>query len=459
MKYNILIVLILSLLSCNILDQKSPNDIAAEDVFSTASGAENALVGLYNSLQNRDYYGGHYQLFPDAYAGLMTTGGYDVSSLDEFGAQSLTSQNLYLESTYTGIYRTIANANRIIDGISKIADTDFSDNRKARITAETRFVRAMAHFDLLRWFGYHHDITSNFGIVIVDHVTTIEEKIARSSVKDCYSFVINELKSIQSDFPQDEERNVNYINRSTVDAFLAKTYLASGDYANAAAHANDVLSLDNYQLLSGAEAATFYSNRGTTESIFELSFDIRNQSAFNGLTYGKDVALRPELFFLAAASLNDFFLNRAGDIRANHLDFINNDESILPDGRTQKYRGETTRDNPAYILRTAEMVLIKAEAERKAGINDGLEAINTLRTSRGLGELLVSDIDSDSKFGLVLLDEIKAEFNFEGQYLFNLVRLGLFENITGLEDYQAVFPIPNRELSATAGIVIQNPNY
>jgi starch-binding outer membrane protein, SusD/RagB family len=459
MKYNILIFLLLSLFSCNILDQKSPNDIAAEDVFSTASGAENALVGLYNSLQSRDYYGGHYQLFSDAYSGLTTTGGYDVASLDEFGTKNLTSQNLYLESTYTSLYRSIANANRIIEGITQIADTEFSDNRKARITAEARFVRAMAHFDLLRWFGYHHDVSSNYGIVIIDHVTTIEEKIGRSKVQDCYNFVVSEFKSILTDFPQDEERNVNYINRSTINALLARVYLASGDFTNAAAHANEVLALDNYALLSGDEAIAFYSNRGTSESVFELSFDIRNQSAFNGLTYGKDVALRPELTFLAAASLNDFFINRVGDLRANHLDFVNNDESILPDGRTQKYRGETTRDNPAYIIRTAEMLLIKAEAERKNGTNNGLESLNALRTARGLGELLVSEVDNDDKFGLVLLDEIKAEFNFEGQYLFNIVRLGLFENITGLQAYQAVFPIPNREISATTGIVVQNPNY
>jgi starch-binding outer membrane protein, SusD/RagB family len=459
MKYNVLIVLLLSLFSCNILDQKSPNDIAAEDVFSTASGAENALVGLYNSLQNRDYYGGHYQLFPDAYAGLITTGGYDVASLDEFGTKTLTSQNLYLELTYTSLYRSIANANRIIEGISKISDTEFSDDRKARITAEARFVRAMAHFDLLRWFGYHHDINSDFGIAIIDHVTTIEEKIGRSKVKDCYDFIISEFKTILPDFPQDEARNVNYINCSTINALLARVYLASGDFTNAAAHANEVLALDNYALLSGGEAIAFYSKRGTSESIFELSFDIRNQSAFNGLTYGKDVALRPELTFLAAASLNDFFINRAGDLRANHLDFVNNDESILPDGRTQKYRGETTRDNPAYIIRTAEMLLIKAEADRKNGTNDGLESLNTLRTARGLGELLVSEVDNDDKFGLVLLDEIKAEFNFEGQYLFNLVRLGYFENITGLETNKAVFPIPNRELAATNSIIVQNPGY
>jgi starch-binding outer membrane protein, SusD/RagB family len=459
MKFKLLIILVLSMQACTILDQKSPNDIAAEDVFINAAGAENALVGLYNSLQNRDYYGGHYQLFPDAYSGLITTGGYDVASLDEFGTKALTDQNLYLESAYTGLYRTIANANRIIDGLKNIPDTEFSDNRKARIQSEVRFIRAMTHFDLLRWYGYHHDNSSPFGIAIIDHLTAIDEKIGRNSVQACYDFVINELNAVLMDFPADEVRNVNYINRSTVDALLARVYLAAGNAIKAAEHANEVLSRDEYKLLRGADATSFYSIRGTSESIFELSFDIRNQSGFNGLTYGKDEALRPELLFLAAASLNDFFNNRPNDVRASLLDFVNNDESIQPDGRTQKYRGETTRDNPAYILRTAEMMLIKAEADRKNGTSNGLDEINALRTARGMSELSANDIDNDVKFGTVLLDEIKSEFNFEGQYLFNLVRLGQFENSTGLAAYQAVFPIPNRELAATSNIIVQNPGY
>jgi starch-binding outer membrane protein, SusD/RagB family len=459
MKYNFLIILILSLLSCNILDQKSPNDIAAEDVFTTAAGAENALVGLYSSLQIRDYYGGHYQLFPDALSGLTTTGGYDVASLDEFGAQAITDQNLYLESVYIAIYRTIANANRIIASIEKIPDTEFSDNRKERISAEARFVRAMAHFDLLRWFGYHHDLNSEFGIVIIDHVTTIEEIIARSKVKDCYKFVTDELTTVIDAFPADEVRNPNYINRSTIDALLARVFLSSGDYVKAASHAEAVLSRDEYTLLRGAEVNTFYSNRGTSESVFELAFDIRNISAFNGLTYLKDEALRPELSFLAAEKLNTFFSNRPNDVRAGLLDFINNDESILPDGRTQKYRGETTRDNPAYLLRTAELQLIKAESERKTGISNGLENLNALRTARGLGELLANDIDTDLKFATSLLDEVKAEFNFEGQYLYYLVRMGFFVQETGLGLEKGVFPIPNRELAATGGVVVQNPGY
>lgn len=143
-------------------------------------------------------------------------------------------------------------------------------------------------------------------------------------------------------------------------------------------------------------------------------------------------------------------------MRATLQDFdpANHDESITSDGsgRTEKYRGEDTKDNPAYILRLAEMYLIRAEARGKAG---GMEDLNTLRLLRGLTEITPV---TDDDFLNAVLDERRAELNFEGHIYFDLARTGRITEVADSE-FRAALPIPLREITATAEALRQNPGY
>ncbi len=159
--------------------------------------------------------------------------------------------------------------------------------------------------------------------------------------------------------------------------------------------------------------------------------------------------------FLAAASLNDFFTTRPDDLRSQLVDFIKVDVSIQPDGRTQKYRGETTKDNSAYIIRLAEMYLIRAEAWGRV---DGIADLNTLREHRGMSDLSLADLPDDESFLNAVLDERRAELNFEGHRLFDLARTQKVAGVLGA-DVNPVMPIPQREISATNGVVFQNQGY
>jgi len=163
------------------------------------------------------------------------------------------------------------------------------------------------------------------------------------------------------------------------------------------------------------------------------------------------------VLFLAEEGLDEFFGARTGDRRADLLDFTDNDVSILPDGRTQKYRGEETRDNPAYIIRLADVYLIRAEA---AGLGfGGLTDLNAIRTNRGLPALTSSDFTGEAAFREAVLDERKAELNFEGTRMFDLARAGIVTDVLGIDTYRSIFPIPYREIIATKGKVEQNPGY
>jgi hypothetical protein len=451
-KLTIILIYAIFFSACNLLEKNSPNDLDASTAIKDGASAEAALLGLYSSMQRDAYYGGSFPLLTEPLCNNASTGGFQVISLTQLGDKEVTPSNLIVEETWIAIYRTIANCNFLLEALTDIADLD--QDRAKSIEGQTRALRALAHFDLLRTFGEHWDTNSKFGIPIISRVQTIQDQPVRATVADNYTFIIDELKAAAT-LVDSNDASVQYMNIHAINALLARAYLYKKDNGAAAESATKVINSQIYTLLDKESYSSLFFDRRSSESIFELSFDNQNRSAFNGLTYSRDEALRTEIFYLAAADLGAFFQTRPDDIRATLLNFSpdNNDATIQPDGRTQKYRGEDRKDSPAYIVRLAEMYLIRAEVN---GLAAGLEDLNLLRVKRGLPEVVITDANL---FNEAILAERRAEFNFEGLYLNDLARWGQFEVVTGKAAYKQILPVPTREIIASGGKIEQNSGY
>jgi len=432
-----------------VLDLTSPNVVGDADVFTSVDGLRNARTGMYSSMQDRNYYGGYFPLISEAYTDNATTGGYDVIDLNELAAKEVTPNNIYVTQTYNAVYKTIFSANKIIENIDNVPDLEQDEHDNT--LGEALFVRAMANFDLLRLWGQHWDKSSRYGISIVTSTANPSQPIARSTVEQSYQQIFTDLNSALSLLNTDNGNA--YISISAAKALLARVYLYHQDFDEAAAMASEVIDNGAFELFGAEDFTKIYTEKLTAESVFELKFEQANPSSYNAITYLRDDALRVDVIFLANTDLNTFFENRPGDNRAGLVDFINNDLSIEPDGRSQKYRGETAKDNSAYIIRLAEMYLIRAEAMSRT---EGLEDLNAIRVSRGLPELTDEDVPDDESYINAILDERRAEFNFEGQRLYDLARTGKVEEILGA-GVKEIMPIPQREIAATNGVVEQNP--
>jgi starch-binding outer membrane protein, SusD/RagB family len=450
-------VSLLALTACDFLELESPNDLDAGTYFTKPEHAENALIGLYSTMQSPSYYGGNYLLVSEPLAGNSITGGFDNINVDEFGFQAVTATNIIVEDMWFSIYNVVANTNRLIEGLSNIPGMDAT--RKDEIEGQARFIRALAHFDLLRYFGEHWDASSQYGIPVVENVQKLGDVQPRATVAGSYNFIITELENALTLVNQDD-RDQAFVNASTVRALLARVYFYNKEYAEAIEQATAVINDGAYSLLASGEYGTIFSNRQTTESIFELAFDSQNRSRYNGLTYSRPEATNTEVNFIAADTLSGFFedAERAGDVRSALVDFNPSNNDLTIAGRTQKYRGEATEDNPAYVIRLAEMYLILAEAKGRV---EGLDDLNTLRTQRGLAALLPGDVADDLAYQVLLLQEIRAEFNFEGHLYFNYARMEKIEpgGLLDLESFRAILPIPLREITTTNEVVSQNPGY
>ncbi|MBS1934665.1 MAG: RagB/SusD family nutrient uptake outer membrane protein, partial [Bacteroidetes bacterium] len=318
---------------------------------------------------------------------------------------------------------------------------------------EALFVRALGEFDLLRMFGEHWDKTSAYGISITLTTDAPKTPIARSSVADSYKQIIADLQQAISSL--NTYNGNQYASLSAAKALLARVYLYYGDNTNAASLATDVINDNTFSLFGPDNFTSIYTTKLTPESVFELKFDLQNQSAYNTLTYVRDDALRSDVAFLASADLNAFFQSRPTDRRSALVDYVNVDVSIQPDGRTQKYRGEQTKDNSGYIIRLAEMYLIRAEA---LGRTAGLADLNTIRENRGMADLTGADVPDNTSYLNAILDERRAELNFEGHRLFDLARTNNVSAILG-SGVNPIMPIPQREIDGTNNVVVQNPGY
>ncbi len=455
-KIYILFIITLLISSCNVLDQGSPNDVAEDDVFTSEDGANSALIGLYNTLQSRDYYGGYYPMMADVYSDVGTAGGFDNVSLQELSDLGVTSANIFIQQTWISIYNTINTANAIINNVDGIDDAGFTNEERGHIKGQALAIRALAHFDVLRMFGEHWDQASDFGIPIVLTKQAANDIVARSTVSETYTAILDDLEEASS-LIMESDRSQFFVNPIAVKALEARVNLYKGDLAAAAASATEVIDDGTFQILDETSFTQIYASPyASSESLFELTFDVQNRSAYNSITFSRQDALRTEVLWIAEEGLNDFFAARPGDLRADLVDFVNNDGSILPDGRSQKYRGEESRNNPALILRMAEMYLIRAEAEGRVS---GLSDLNEVRINRGLAALTAGDVPDDASYLDALLDERKAELNFEGHRMFDLARAGKINEVLGIDDDLGIFPIPFREITATNGVLTQNPGY
>ena len=109
------------------------------------------------------------------------------------------------------------------------------------------------------------------------------------------------------------------------------------------------------------------------------------------------------------------------------------------------------------VIRIAEMYLIRAEANLRLGTsvgdtpqNDLAQVRNPVRTN--LTVILLPTLND-------VLNERYLELAYEGLRIHDIKRLQAATGTFPWNDKYLVFPIPQREVDATSGVIVQNPGY
>ncbi|MCS6905869.1 MAG: RagB/SusD family nutrient uptake outer membrane protein [Bacteroidia bacterium] len=435
------------------VDPTPDNVVDEQNAITNIRELEAAINGIYDGLQNENYYGQYYTLWPDLAAdNLRWTGSFITNR--EVDIRRILATNVTVFEIWRRLYSTINRANRVIDAIERVPGINAES--KKQYLGEARFLRALAHFDLVRLYAKPYNnstATSDLGVPIIKKATyTIaqaSEGVTRNTVAEVYDFVIQELLACEelltdAFFPK-------RASSIAAKALLARVYLYKQDWQKAEAKATEVINLmppltTRYQ--------DIYQVKNSNEAIFELQF-LNNDPNYLAFwlfpaEYGGRHEYEPTEELFMAYQENDLRL-------AFNLVPADTLNSIPPFAK--KYYRIATNDDNCHILRLAEQYLIRAEARaQQNNLSGALEDLNAVRLRAGLQE---ASADTQAEVLRLVEKERQCELAFEGHRWFDLVRTGRAEEVLGIspqERFRLVFPIPQAEIVRNPKLV-QNPGY
>lgn len=442
-KRSILLLTLLTvfLMSCDVLDTEPQASLDAETVLVDGAAAQAVLLGAYSRMQVDPYYGVHFTLSPDLATDNARYQGFFDSQL-EVHSGNVPISNLWITTAWVNIYRVVNIANLLIAEVPGIEDDAFS--ARDRVLGEAHAIRALAYFDLLRVFGYHFDTSSPYGLPLLlepieNNDFNLIPDLARSSVSDTYQQILSDLNTAIS-LMEGYSTNTA-MNYWAALALRARVNLYARNYDAAFNDANEVIESGQFSLVSNVDDL-FLTTGTTSESIFDLVFNDQDGSALFIFTFQRDE-------YNVNPSLTESF--EEGDERAGLFIFDRGSD------RPAKW-SDSNNANNVKVLRLAEMYLIRSEAAtmRDNNPNAGLSDLNVIRNRAGLGD--IESLGSMDEYIDVLLQERRAEFNYEGHRFFDIVRFDKLGDIFGRQDFRKAFPIPRDELQIQNNLE-QNPGY
>ena len=467
-------VVFLSISCKKIIDLKPETIIENDGVINTVQDLQKVLNGAYDGLQSENVLGGNMVFYSDLLADDAEL--RNLNKLQGFGTNEIyygntSVQIIALRDMWRDGYSAINKANNVInfiDNNTKLSGSEF-ESAKDTIKAQAMFIRAVTHFELLRFWALPYDVdkqgsNTQPGVVIrtkptlsIDSLDTYKKP--RSTVEEVYAFVIDELTKADAQFAaKGAYSSVGFASSMACKAMLARVYYYKGDNDNAINYARQVVLSGLYELKTTTQLSSSYNNRGIYkpgvkgENIFEIiNTPLDNKS---GLPNNYSRAL--DYWFRVPLSLAQQLYNDSLDYRRKQFLTVTQNASQVITGAAfcNKYtipNGTIGGANINY-LRLPEMHLIIAECSAiKGDLSTALQQYNNIRR-RGFVNYVAETSTSN------LLEKIqyerRIEMNFEGDRYMFLRKNKLPLRLGTKDEYQKfLFKIPQEEIAGNADIV------
>ena len=468
-KYFIIVISILTFNSCDhsIIDLDPISDNSVNSFYKTPNDFEIALTGLYRGF--RDLYAPNYlDLFSETRSDnainyFTTVGGGQYADFDNFtlGASNASLNNIW-ERCYVGIQR----ANIILNRIDNI---EFSDPAiKSSISGETKFIRAMFYFDLVRLFG---DVP-----LILDEIDdpTIAFGHTRTPKDEVYTQILKDLSEAESSLLVSlEDSQFGRPSKWAAKGMIARVYLAQNKHSEAEKYLKDIIDSKKFELEPQFSKVFEYSSNGNKEVIFAVRFMKDTQGA--GYPY-----LNVNHDFQCSASL-DFMDTFRNDPRLDAtIDTSQIGIFYSPKKISLDLGSDNTTDINRIVLRMADVYLMMAEVlnEKTGSTDEALLNLNLIRNRVGLPSYSSVDLPSKENRLNAILEERRIELAFEDLRWFDLLRTGKALEVMNskrmggsspkaastlpyspIKEFQLLYPIPQNQIDASGGSLIQNPGY
>jgi hypothetical protein len=445
MKQKYLFIVVVSFItfvlpSCKKYLTETPNNaLPSTQAITDAGTARAAILGAYDAVQG--YYAGNYPTLGTMPADNVIFNG-TLSQYLQLDQNAIPADNVITVAVYQGIYKAINTANSVIAYVPGVNDPLLTATEKNKILGEAYFIRALGYFDLGRgWGGVQLQLKPTGDLSAL-------KGIKRSSLDSTYQQVEADLTLAEQLLPEDATTR-NRAQQSTARALRARLDLYRQNWASAESYATQVINNTKYALVKPYQSF-FTAPFLTTESVFELTFSSNDKNSFWNLWYpssaGGQYTLKPSTTIVT--KLSDPAIG--GSRNALIAGSGSNVYGVL-------YNTTSTSTDPSYVIRIAELYLIRAEA--RAQQNDLSGALSDLNIIRARAGVPASTAVTQADILQAIEDENSVEFAFEAHRWFDLVRTkraGVVLGVTNTNYW--LFPIPLTDVLADPD-VSQNTGY
>ncbi|WBO83152.1 RagB/SusD family nutrient uptake outer membrane protein [Hymenobacter yonginensis] len=449
-KFSTLAVLgLLSLGASSCSDFLTPeprNSVDRTQVFTDLEGARAALNGTYGNLLSANNAGLRVPIFADLLADNLAHIG-TFPTFAQLKNRAILPDNTEVTNMWSSLYSTVNRANNVIAYTPAVTGT--TDAVKSQIVGEALFVRALAYFYLVNYWG---DVP-----LVVTPTTTPDNTlfVARNPKAAVYDQMVADLTAAEAALPT--TGGPARATRLAATALKARIALYRQQYSEAS-RLSDLVLAGSYTLNPSYRTAVASEN--PAESIFEVQFDAQNQSSYAFFMLPTANGGRNEMSPTGTGSTLPTSYetgDQRRDATISNGTFTLNGRAV-PTGNQVKYTDPGTGTDNFKTIRLAEIILISAEA--KARLNDvpgAITALNRIRTRAGLTAVATTLTQTQ------VLDQIerdrRSELALEGHRWFDLIRTGRAQAVLGITDVnRLLLPIPFRETVNNPNIT-QNPGY
>ncbi len=500
-----LLTLMLFFYGCNDLDLQPLNAVVEKNFFKTEADFKGATLASYSSIQSlyatteENLSAGNewWKLTIQTEDGMASEVGSDLYKYNKF--RFLTDDNA-LSFTYVIIYQGVYRANKVLEKLEE--DNELTSDEKAQYEGEAKFLRAWFHFQSFKLWGGYAPLMEN---TLKDFNNLVA---GNSTPAATIALILSDFKFAADNLPESwDDSNVGRATSWSAKSYLGKVHLYNGDPTSAMPFFKEVYNSNHYALMPDYASVFDVTLENNSESIFEVQFagnsddngwvlddfHSENFKATQGYNRGSDQDIdsgapyRPTAEYATATDAADprYGVNiyKEGDTYYDGYgdSFVIEDMSEFSDTGylLKKYRGENIAKmgatnevvdyNNERLFRFADLILMYAETLIDFDPVLATNLINEVRLrSFPTGTPVPSGL-STTDLTTALRLERRLELAFEGHRYFDLVRWGIANetfdaldtgtnnNLWDSKTANGLFPIPQKEIDRSNGILKQIP--
>ena len=440
------VVLLLTSSCTDQLDLPPLSAIGDNGFYTNTDEVEGGVIAMYDGLQNvplREF--ALTEIRSDNARTKSREG--DWAQFEELAVQPT---NQAISDYWINNYNVIFRANRVLESLDVVTDAGL----RGEFEGEARFVRALAHFNLVRAYG---------NVPLVDRVIgqEDEEYFDNDTPEAVYAAIEADFDAAARLLPSASNQTFGRATSGAAKGLLAKVKLTLGKYGEAESLLREIINSGEYALQE--EYADVFYSEGNNEILFairytdddanesqDFSFEFTNGGSVSGLNFltdelaaaieEEDEERRAVLSNPLVPAENAKFLTQSSDVRLAGNDWI--------------------------VLRYADVLLMLSEALLTGGESttnaDAIDAYNQVRERVGLSTL------DDELTAEMLLMERRIELAFENHRLYDLIRFGVAQDVLlefavnnnfSFSASDLLLPIPQAQINVSNGLLRQNPGY